>query len=233
MEFLSRNKVYTKVSANKDAKKVYLLCEGDKEVNYFKYFQGFSSNIDIIPVYNDNGKSSPLKLLEHAKVLFFGDKEKGILPKFELNLDYRDEVWFVIDTDRWNEGDQIEKLKYFCEAFNGKNNIWFVTQSNPSFELWLFYHHESNKPNREEVAIHGSFKEFVDRKIKGGFDHRRMPIQIEIACENSYKNFISVNNQPDLYSTDLHNLGKVILSFIKEHLDKAKSIVVKGKENAM
>ena len=51
MRYLSRNKIYEKVETKIDAKKVYIFCEGEEtEVKYFKYFQGLSSNIDIIPI---------------------------------------------------------------------------------------------------------------------------------------------------------------------------------------
>jgi len=98
MKYLSRNRVYTRVDSSKDAKKIYIFCEGErKEIDYFKFFQGFSSNIDIIPIPNDNGKSDPTKLMEKAKKCI---ESKYILLSEEL----LDQVWFVIDTDRWNEG---------------------------------------------------------------------------------------------------------------------------------
>jgi hypothetical protein len=79
MKYLSRNKIYEKVNSFKNAKKVYLFCEGDKEVNYFKFFQGFASNIDIIPIPNDNGKSDPIKL---AKKLIRGEYDRPLILKF-------------------------------------------------------------------------------------------------------------------------------------------------------
>lgn len=224
MGFLSRNKIYEKVSPGKDAKKVYLLCEGDKEVNYFKYFQGFSSNIDIIPVPNVDGKSDPVKLMNCSRELFLGDPAKDILPQFELKSEYRDEVWFIIDTDRWNEGEKIALLKTFCRELSIDNQRWCVAQSNPCFELWLYYHVATDKPGKEEVDKCKSFKEFVNGKIKGGFDLRRMPIELETACKNSRDTFVSVNDQPDLYSTEVHHIGDMILGFIGEQLNKAKSM---------
>ena len=75
MKYLSRNKVYEKHAPNKDAKKVYIFCEGQAtEVKYFAYFMGFSSNIDIIPIPNQEGKSDPLWLKSHAEALFSGDE---------------------------------------------------------------------------------------------------------------------------------------------------------------
>jgi hypothetical protein len=69
MKYLSRNKIYEKVEPKNDAKKIYIFCEGeDREVMYFKYFQGFSSNIDIIPIPNNKGQSDPVKLKENATI---------------------------------------------------------------------------------------------------------------------------------------------------------------------
>lgn len=118
MRYLSRNKVYAKIETKKEAKKVYIFCEGDKEVKYFKYFQGFSSNIDIKPIPNDNGKSDPTKLMENADYLFFGNADNEA--KYNLSVDYKDEVWFVIDTDQWNEGDKIKALKDYCKTKSRK-----------------------------------------------------------------------------------------------------------------
>src|SRR6056297_861170 len=104
MKYLSRNKIYKKIEPFKNAKKIYIFCEGERrEIDYFKYFQGFASNIDIIPIPNDNGKSDPIKLKENAEVLFYGNSPTK--PIYNLSTELKDEVWFVIDTDRWNEGD--------------------------------------------------------------------------------------------------------------------------------
>lgn len=224
MRYLSRNKIYEKVETKIDAKKVYIFCEGEEtEVKYFKYFQGLSSNIDIIPIPNDNGKSDPLKLKENANLLFFGNED--VLPQFELNKEYKDEVWFVIDTDRWNEGNKIELLKEFCYSQDESENLWNVVQSNPCFELWFYYHFHENMPDENEVNSFTSFKEFVNSQIKGGFDTRSMPIELTTAIENSTKNFNITSNQPDLFSTEVHNLGKVIISFVGKQLDKARQMM--------
>ena len=224
MRYLSRNKIYEKVETKIDAKKVYIFCEGEEtEVKYFKYFQGLSSNIDIIPIPNDNGKSDPLKLKENANLLFFGNED--VLPQFELNKEYKDEVWFVIDTDRWNEGNKIELLKEFCYSQDESENLWNVVQSNPCFELWFYYHFHENMPDENEVDSFTSFKEFVNSQIKGGFDTRSMPIELTTAIENSTKNFNITSYQPDLFSTEVHNLGKVIISFVGKQLDKARQMM--------
>lgn len=218
MKYLSRNKIYKKVEPFKNAKKVYLFCEGDKEVNYFKFFQGFASNIDIIPIPNDNGKSDPIKLKENSEMLFQGNE--AVSPKINLSIELEDEIWFVIDTDRWNEGDKINILKTYVEERNKDYNGWFVVQSNPSFELWLYYHFFSEKPEVSDVSKFASFKEYVDSKIKGGFDNRSMPLEVQNATIIAEENFETLNGQPVLYSTEVFNLGKQLIKFTKPQLDQ-------------
>lgn len=225
MRYLSRNKVYEKIEVNHDAKKIYIFCEGkETEVNYFKYFQGFSSNIDLIPIPSDNGKTDPTKLRENAELLFL--EKNGNKPKFKLSVDYKDEVWFVIDTDGWNEGNKIQLLKDFCIENNEKLEQWNLAQSNICFEIWQFYHFYDEKPIDAEVSECASFKEFLNSKIKGGFDNRSMPLELENAIENSIKNFEIENNQPRIHCTEVHKLGLVILPFVKEQLDKSKKMIM-------
>jgi hypothetical protein len=214
MKYLSRHKVYEKVEPFKNAKKIYIFCEGErKEIDYFKFFQGFASNIDIIPIPNENGKSDPTKLKTQAEQSLENNS-------LTLSKDLEDEVWFVIDTDRWNEGNKIDDLRKFVEDKRQTFNGWFVAQSNPSFEIWLFYHFNSEKPVAGEVQAAQSFKDFVATKIKGGFDNRSMPLEIQQATLNAEKNFEIENGQPRLYSTEIFNLAKQIIRFTKSQLDQ-------------
>lgn len=219
MQYLTRNKIYEKVEPSKIAKKIYIFCEGEKkEINYFKFFQGFSSNIDIIPIPNENSKSDPIKLKENADLLFNGNST--ISPKYNLSIDYKDEVWFVIDTDRWNEGGKINNLREYCSTKNEAYQGWFLAQSNPSFEIWLFYHFFDTKPTNTDVSTFSTFKEFVNNKIQGGFDNRTMPIKIQEAVINSESNFETENGQPKVYSTEVFLLAKLIIEFTKEQLER-------------
>lgn len=214
MKYLSRQKVYNRVEPFKNAKKIYIFCEGErKEIDYFKFFQGFASNIDIIPIANENGKSDPTKLKAQAEYQIKNDL-------ITISEELLDEIWFVIDTDRWNEGNKISILKDFVKEKNQIYNGWFVAQSNPSFEIWLYYHFYSEKPENEDVLAFMSFKEYVATKIKGGFDNRSMPIEIQRATINAEENFESEDDQPKLYSTEVFNLSKKIINFTKNQLEE-------------
>lgn len=207
--YLTRNKLYQRKSPSREAKKVYIFCEGDREVSYFNYFCGISSNIDIIAIGNKEGKSDPIKLKDQAIDYF---------QETTLSADYHDEVWFVIDTDRWNENEKISRLKIFCEQQMEKNeNRWEVSQSNPSFEVWLYYHFMEDKPKEEEVRAYTTFKEYLNYKIKGGFDARKAPINIRKAIDNSLKHFERDDRgQPIRYTTEVHCLAQSIYPFLKE-----------------
>lgn len=211
---LSRSKIYHKVELGKDAKKVFIFCEGDREYYYFNYFVGFSSNIDIIPVPNENGQSDPEKLYQNACVKLLGSITEK--PKYDFKKEMGDEVWFVIDTDRWNEHGKIEKLKAKCAS----DADWRVAQSNPCFEIWLYFHFHPQKPISNEIEECTSFKEFVGKKIPGGFDSTKYPIYFQKAIKHSKGNFVKENDQPKFLSTEVFYVAESILPFIKEIIDE-------------
>jgi len=211
---LSRNKINIKAEPIKEAKKLFIFCEGDREVNYFKFFKDLSSNIDIIPIPNELGKSDPEKLYNNAFLLIIGSKNEK--PKFTFNIDSGDEVWFVIDTDEWNNGDKINILKSNCS----KQNKWFVTQSNPCFEIWLYFHFHPENPKIAEIENCTSFKEFVNNKIPGGFNPKKHPQVFQTAIKHSENNFESENGQPKYLSTEVYVLARSIQPFVKEVIDK-------------
>jgi hypothetical protein len=225
MKYLNRNKVYERAEPSKSAQKIYIFCEGEvREVDYFNFFKGLSSNIDIIAVPSEKGQSDPQKLQERAKNLLIEEKNNKLLKELH------DEVWFVIDTDRWNKDGKIEKLRTFAAEKNSeyKSKTWFVAQSNPAFEIWLYYHFYSEKPDNEEVVNCKSLKIFLNDKIKGGFNSSSMPVYIQSASLNAKNNYEDENGQPKQFSTEVFRLAEVIISFTKESLDS----ILKNKKAA-
>ena len=216
-KYLLRPRRYERQEPSRDSRKVYIYCEGNvREYDYFKFFCGLSSNVNIIPIKSKDGKTDPVKLMEAAKE-DFGIKSDGA-QKFELDVSQQDNVWFVIDTDQW--GSKISELRDFCKAQNDglSEETWFVSQSNPSFEIWLYYHFFAGKPEKDAVDKFSSIKEFVDAQIPGGFDSRKHPARIETAIQNASAVYEEENNAPALYSTEVYRLGKVILPFVKDVL---------------
>ena len=159
----------------KDSHKIYVICEGKgTEPDYFAFFEGLSSNLQVITIPPTTG-TDPLKLMELSKEVLAGENRL-----YTINYQYGDTVWFVIDTDTWETEGKIAPLRQYCtdqnqHITNNHNevkayNAWNVAQSNPSFEIWLYYHIYDSKPTDEEVEKVHSFKEYVNSKISGGFN---------------------------------------------------------------
>ena len=207
--FIIRPNHYERQEPSKDSRKVYIYCEGsDREYKYFLFFSGLSTNINIIPIPSKEGKTDPEKLMQAAIVDFEGTEDNS--PRYELDLKQNDEVWFVIDTDEW--GPKISVLRNYCK----RKKSWYVAQSNPCFEIWLYYHFFTEAPIDSEVLSCGTLKRYVDGKIPGGFDSRKMPVRLGDAINNSEKLYSEKNGEPDKYTTEVYKLGKVILPFVAE-----------------
>ncbi|MDE6206964.1 MAG: RloB family protein [Muribaculaceae bacterium] len=226
---IARRKDYHKLAPSKNANKIYVICEGNgTEPDYYKFFEGLSSNLEIIAVPSEDGHTDPVKLLELAERIFFSDSCRYIIDYMQ-----QDQIWFAIDTDQWEEHGKIDVLREYCSRKNNSisdeydevkpYSAWCVAQCNPCFELWLYYHlYDSIKA--EDVEQYVTFKQFVDAKITGGFNFQLHPVLLENAITNSELNFQrDMAGKPSLYSTEKFLLGKVILSFCKKELDKLKN----------
>lgn len=216
-KYLVRSRRYERQEPLRDSRKIYIYCEGNKrEFDYFRFFCGLSSNVNIIPIPSKDGKTDPEKLMEAAREEFGINSD--VSPKFTLDVSQQDNMWFVIDTDSW--GSKITDLRNFCKSQNAglDNEAWYVSQSNPSFEIWLYYHKFSEKPVKNDVDKYSSIKEFVDAQIPGGFDSRKHPAMIEAAIQNAKATYEEENQVLKLYSTEVFKLGQVILPFVKDIL---------------
>lgn len=216
-KYLVRSRRYERQEPLRDSRKIYIYCEGNKrEFDYFRFFCGLSSNVNIIPIPSKDGKTDPEKLMEAAREEFGINSD--VSPKFTLDVSQQDNVWFVIDTDSW--GSKITDLRNFCKNQNAglDNEAWYVSQSNPSFEIWLYYHKFSEKPVKNDVDKYSSIKEFVDAQIPGGFDSRKHPAMIVAAIQNAKATYEEENQVLKLYSTEVFKLGQVILPFVKDIL---------------
>lgn len=216
---MAQSRNYRKSRPRLDPLKLYIICEGSKkEPDYFDYFQEYVSNLTLIPLGSADGKTDPEQLLRQAEEVFGGDSGS-------YHLDYRqkDQVWFVIDTDLW--AGKIETLRKYCKENNQTTakvsgyEAWHVVQSNPCFEIWLYYHLCSEKPLEERVAAHKSFKDYLNQVNPGGFCIHPQAGLIEEAITNA-KRYHTPGQQVDLYTTEVYLLAEVMLPYIKRLLDK-------------
>ena len=203
----NKSRLYSRREPFKDARFIIIYCEGKKrEDQYFNYFSEINSHIKLeINPPGQHDDTSPIGLYNKAeKHLIKSDTNTNL--KYELTND--DTVWFVIDTDDW--GAKIPELREKC-----KNHMnWFVTQSNPCFEVWLLYHlHEFEEfPG---IEISKNWKPFLDSKIPGGFNSKKHPIYIENAIKNAKFFF---NEDLNVGSTEVFILAEKIYDFVKDEI---------------
>jgi len=154
----------------------------------------------------------------------------------EYSVEYEngDTVWFVIDTDKWEKEGKIVPLRDCCSKQNAsiprifdeikRYDAWNVAQSNPCFEIWLYYHFYEEQPLFDEVEECVSFKDFVDSKISGGFNFDKDPARLEEAIVNARNNFsFAENNTLSLFSSEVYRLGEEIITFVKNDVAKLKN----------
>lgn len=228
-DMIQRRREYGKKEPSRDAHKIYVVCEGKgTEPDYFGFFEGLSSNLQVIPIPPKYG-TDPLKLMERAQQVLIGDER-------EYTIDYQhgDTVWFVIDTDEWEKQGKIAPLRDFCGQQNASipvsldevkaYNAWNVAQSNPSFEIWLYYHFYDKMPEEEEVEKCASFKEYVNDTISGGFNFDKDQVRLEDAIANTERYFsLDGRRLVRKYATEVFALGKEIDGFVKTDLKKLRN----------
>lgn len=216
---ITRRKDYTKRAPSKDASKIYIISEGtDSEIKYLNFFVGLSSNLELIVIPSENG-TDPLKLRELAKEKFF-----GIDRKYTLDYSQNDQIWFVIDTDTWEREGKIVPLREFCADKNSgiskeydevkSYEAWNVAQSNPCFEVWLYYHLYDNIPDANSAPNGSNIKRYVNNLIGGGFDYECDPARIQSAIRRARRTFrTDANGKLGWFSTELFLLAEQIEKF--------------------
>jgi len=210
-----RNRSFERKLPSREAKSIYIFCEGAKrEFQYFSYFKEIDSriNIEIYELEHDED-NSPRGLFNIATKC----TESGESSKYSLQEN--DEVWIVIDIDKDkfdSRTPQIIEIQKECL----KRDNWFVVQSNPCFEIWLYYHLFTDKPDFGEADYNcRELKGKVNSLIPGGFSSKKHPLLIQNATINTENTFSITGNTPDLGCSDVFKLSKSMLPLIKHKLD--------------
>lgn len=215
------NRLFKRQAPSKTAKSLYIFCEGlDREYKYFNYFREKDSRINVeVHRLSHTDDNSPLGLFEIAKTNILSSEDNPN-PKFKFQEN--DEVWIVLDTDPDRDESreaQINSVKNECSKLNN----WFVSESNPCFEVWLYYHFNAEVPTLENDEVCKSWKTFVNDIVPGGFDSRKHPIFIEEAKNNSKSIYTEHNNRPLKSSTQVYNLAESILEIMIDKIRKVKN----------
>jgi len=111
------NRPYKREAPSKDAKSVFIFCEGKRrEYQYFRYFRELDTRINI-EVYelHEHEDNSPLGLFNIAKESIIKSDDN---PDPKYNFIEGDEVWIVFDRDLDkldSRAPQIAAVKESCK----------------------------------------------------------------------------------------------------------------------
>lgn len=202
---------YTKEEGTKESKIFLIYCEGIKrEIDYFNFFEGKSSRIKLCPISVSSGEDhSPVGLYNKAvkEIIVTADNPN---PQYN-DIKEDDEIWFVFDTDRW--GRKVDEVKILCS--NHKN--WFTSQSNPSFEIWLFYHFKEHIDIPEDKRL---LKTKLHEITRSGFHSKKHPNLINNAIKNSKNKYNLENNICNYGCTEVFLLAEKFYPLIKELIEE-------------
>lgn len=219
---LSRNRLFERKPASREARSIYIFCEGKRrEKHYFDYFREMDSRINV-EVYelDDKENNSPIGLLEIAKRSILESKDN---PSPVYIFQENDEVWIVLDTDPDHQESRKEQIENVRKEISGLN-AWYVTESNPCFEVWLYYHFHEKIEDFESSEICKTWKTKVNDSILGGFDSRKHPIYVERATANAERNFETDDfGKPSIGATEVYRLSKSFLPLIAEKIREVKA----------
>ncbi len=140
-------------------------------------------------------------------------------PKYEYQKN--DEVWLIFDTDPDkldSREPQIAAIREFCKKVKGQQ--WFAAESNPCFEVWLYYHKQAQLIDFENQDQCKAWKAQL-AQLMGGFDSKKHPIFIKTAAQNAAANFQKKENQITIGSTEVYELANRLLFILKSKIDLA------------
>jgi hypothetical protein len=199
----------TPVELVRDYKLFAIACEGSKtEPSYFNVFTHLSRKIavDIIEeIVSDEeiqtkltNKSAPKWVLERA--IRYIEKE---------GLSDEDELWFVMDVDKWDKK-QLSEIASYCEKYPN----WHIVLSNPCFEVWLYFHKKADIKKSVSKTCQ-DFKHEISKFDKGGYHpYKYIPLLPDAIKNAKIADIRSDHYFPGIKVTKVYQLGEAIMKVI-------------------
>lgn len=193
----------------RDYKLFAIACEGGKrEPEYFRVFEYLSNKIkvDIIEEKVSNEellqkfetKSAPKWVLQRAITYI---EQEGLIDE--------DQLWFVMDVDRWST-EQLREIAEYCKDYPN----WHFVLSNPCFEVWLYFHKKSDI-NLSKSETCSDFKNEVSTLEKGGYH----PLKFIPLLPNAIANSKAADSDTNYFlpkpkESKVYQLGEAIFQVI-------------------
>ena len=162
------NRRYKRGAPHKDARLFIIVAEGEREDNYFNWFNERNQRIRIHIVPREGQASAPKHFLSRLEKYL---EEAGAKSAND------DSIWFVLDVDRWQRAD-IDSLIKATEL----NSNWHTAISNPCFEVWLHCHIAPPPTNMTDC---GKLKIALNTLFFGGYAPDKACPLVETAIKHA------------------------------------------------
>jgi hypothetical protein len=186
-----------------------IACEGAvREREYFQLFSQISTRIkvDLIPEQRPETKG-----VEHKSAPQWVLSNAINYTEEQLGWEDGDELWLVIDVDRWRNEDLQQLIE---ECRNRAQQGWNIAISNPCFEVWLCYHHLTSL-DKVDATKSQEFKSLLPSLCEGGYNPYKVISKLPDAIENAKRNDTNKNAEfPSFKETKVYQLTEALLDKI-------------------
>lgn len=158
----SRKKV-----SRKPSRSVLIVCEGDRDADYFQFLlKKFSINPKTIDVFVEGGTevgSAPISVVEFAEEQI---QDKIRQSKKSPIVRAYDEVWCVVDVEAPTPHTSLNRAYQKTLKLSEKKNCsFYFCMSNPNIEYWYLLHYDGttryfNSNNEVYDALKAKFPSF-------------------------------------------------------------------------
>ncbi len=136
----------------RDTRLIIIATEGERtEKQYFDIFARKSTRVQIKVLETEDGESAPKHVLRRLKQY-----------RADYQLGKSDELWLVIDKDRWPD-EQLSQI-----AAESNRSHFGLAVSRPCFEVWLYLHHSD--PPAEMYGMSSNQVEDALRTLLSGYN---------------------------------------------------------------
>ncbi len=111
--------------------------------------------------------------------------------------------------DRWPR-EAIEELQQFVQ----QQKDWYIAISNPSFEVWLYYH--IGDPRQSGCRTPADFKHVLPKIVSGGYNVDKFAPLIESAAQNAHNaDPFPEHHYPEFAVSKVYRLADAMMQFLK------------------
>lgn len=216
---------YSKGEPFLSTKIMFILSGGSKrEKDYFKPLKedDLVRSIKIAFRSKEGQGLKPYELKSLAEE-FIEKKQFVTEDNKSFRIEEEDIIYLLQDVDEFSD----ELKLYLTKNEQQAKYKWII--SNPSFEIWLYYHYsDSTEPLSKGMKMTARdrsnwLKEQLNTIVVGGVKTTKALYTVESAIANSRKNYREENSFPNLYSTQMHIIGESILSIMETEFPDMKN----------